>query len=58
MKENYNQYAVAGKVLHYNQENLIKVARIIKPEGELTEEDLNEARQNFLDYKKETAEER
>ncbi len=41
MKENYNQYAVAGKVLHYNQENLIKVARIIKPEGELTEEDLS-----------------
>jgi len=58
MKENYNQYAVAGKVLHYNQENLIKVARIIKPEGERTEEDLNNARQHFLDYKKETAEER
>ena len=58
MKENYNQNAVAGKVLHYNQENLIKVARTIKPEGELTEEDLNNARQHFLDYKKETAEER
>jgi hypothetical protein len=58
MKENYDQYAVAGKVLHYNQENLIKVARTIKPEGELTEEDLNNARQHFLVYKKETAEER
>jgi len=58
MKENYDQYAVAGKVLHYNQENLIKVARTIKPEGELTEEDLNNARQHFLAYKKETAEER
>ena len=42
----------------YNNETLIKVARIIKPEGELTEEDLNNARQHFLDYKKETAEER
>ena len=44
--------------MNYIQENLIKVARSLKPEGELTEEDLNNARQHFLDYKKEMAEER
>ena len=58
MTEGYGENVVAGKVLNYSQENLIKVARIIKPEGELTEEDLNNARQHFLDYKKEMAEER
>jgi|TARA_Y100000310_G_scaffold118842_1_gene117700 hypothetical protein len=29
----------------YNNETLIKVARIIKPEGELTDEDLEKAKE-------------
>ena len=52
MKEGYGENVVAKGVFPYNQENLIKVARIIKPEGELTNEDLNNAREHFYDSRK------
>ena len=35
---------MSGHYLMYNQDTLIKVARIIKPEGELTDEDLEKAK--------------
>jgi len=37
-------------MLNYSQENLIKVARIIKPEGELTDEDLEESKKYFFGF--------
>ena len=35
----------------YNNETLIKVARIIKPEGELTDEDLEKAKEYINNVK-------
>jgi hypothetical protein len=35
----------------YNNETLIKVARIIKPEGELTDEDLEKAKEYIKNVK-------
>jgi len=39
-----------GRIMHYNEETLIKVARIIKPEGELTDEDLEKAKRYFSGF--------
>ena len=36
--------------MNYNEETLIKVARIIKPEGELTDEDLEKAKRYFSGF--------
>jgi len=35
----------------YNQDTLIKVARIIKPEGDLTDEDLEKAKEYITNVK-------
>ena len=40
-----------GGIMHYNEETLIKVARIIKPEGELTDEDLEKAKEYINNVK-------
>ena len=40
-----------GHYLMYNQDTLIKVARIIKPEGELTDEDLEKAKEYIKNVK-------
>jgi hypothetical protein len=40
-----------GHYLMYNQDTLIKVARIIKPEGELTDEDLEKAKEYINNVK-------
>ena len=39
-----------GGIMHYNEETLIKVARIIKPEGELTDEDREKAKKYFSGF--------
>jgi len=42
---------MSGHYLMYNQDILIKVARIIKPEGELTDEDLEKAKEYIKNVK-------
>ena len=42
---------MSGHYLMYNQDTLIKVARIIKPEGELTDEDLEKAKEYINNVK-------
>ena len=42
---------MSGYYPMYNKEILIKVARIIKPEGELTDEDLEKAKEYIKNVK-------
>ena len=42
---------MSGHYLMYNQDTLIKVARSIKPEGELTDEDLEKAKEYINNVK-------
>ena len=42
---------MSGHYLMYNQDTLIKVARIIKPEGDLTDEDLEKAKEYINNVK-------
>ena len=51
MNAEYKQIPVKG-ILFYSREKLVEVARIIKPEGELTDEDLEDAKQYFYDFGK------
>jgi len=51
MNAEYKQIPVKG-ILFYSREKLIEVARIIKPEGELTNEDLEDAKKYFYDFGK------
>ena len=53
MSEEEKQIPVKG-ILLYSREKLVEVARIIKPEGELTNEDLEDAKQYFYDFGKDT----
>ena len=53
MSAEEKQIPVKG-ILFYSREKLVEVARIIKPEGELTNEDLEDAKQYFYDLGKDT----
>ena len=53
MNAEEKQIPVKG-ILFYSREKLIEVARIIKPEGDLTNEDLEDAKQYFYDLGKDT----